>query len=280
MAYITYDDVYRTSGVPSSVIPIANVNTYIQEAENVVCRFKKNIYWNIEVNTQLATSGAASSITKSSATWTTNAYTDMYVWIYAGTGSEQMRKIVSNTATALTVDRAWDTNPDNTSYFRIFYVPLQFNPYIDEDYDGNDQNYYYLPYYPVNKVETLSIQSTSVTISTGIYLWKKTGRIQLQGGSEYGKFTSQPPQGVAITYWYGVPYLPYEIKRLCELYASMQIMSQQMGGTYNMPSSVTLPDMTVSVGQQYINIKSALETLRTEYNALLEKVVKIYPVFA
>jgi hypothetical protein len=52
-----------------------------------------------------------------------------------------------------------------------------------------------------------------------------------------------------------------------------------MGGTFDDPSSVSLPDMTVSVGQAYINIRSSLETLKEEYNELL-KTIKVYPVFA
>ena len=39
------------------------------------------------------------------------------VWIMNGAGVTQYRTIVSNTATTITVDTAWDTAPDNTSYF-------------------------------------------------------------------------------------------------------------------------------------------------------------------
>ena len=39
------------------------------------------------------------------------------VWIMNGTGAGQYRTIVSNTATTITVDTAWDTTPDSTSYF-------------------------------------------------------------------------------------------------------------------------------------------------------------------
>lgn len=280
MAYCTYTDVYRTSGLDTTAVSAADVTAQILQAENIICRLTKNIYWNREVDTQLATAGAASSITKTGAAWVVNAYANMYVWVYSGTGSEQIRKIVSNTTDTLTVDRAWTTtNPDNTSYFRIFYVPTQFNPYVSDSYDGNDQTYFYLPYYPVNKIETLSIQSTSVTISSGLYTWKKTGRIQLKSGSEYGRFTSNPPQGISITYWYGVDFLPYEVKRLVEIHAAIQIMGAQMGGTYDDPSLVTLPEATISIGQAYINIKSSLDILKAEYDDLMKSLIKVYPVF-
>ncbi len=51
-----------------------------------------------------------------------------------------------------------------------------------------------------------------------------------------------------------------------------------MGGTFDDPSSVTLPEATVVVGQAYINIRSSLETLKEEYMALL-KTVKVWPHF-
>jgi hypothetical protein len=290
MGYITSNDVYRAAGISSSVIPITDIDSQIQEAENIICYETKNIYWKHELDAQLASSGdttlGVSTITKTAAGWTVNAYADMFIWVYSGTGSGQIRKIVSNTATIITVDRVWATVPDNTSYFRVFYVPPNFNPYYSPDnnpgdvpLDGNDLGYYYLPKYPVQKIESLSIQSTAVTVSTGIYLWNKTGRIQLKSGAEYGRFTSNPPQGINISYWYGVDGLPYEIKRLCELHCSIQVLGQQMGGTYNAPGSVSLPEMTVSVGQQYINIRSTLETLKEEYNELIKTVIQVYPVF-
>lgn len=286
MAYITYADVIRTTSVPITVISQSSYESFIQEAENAVCRLTKNIYWHIEAENQSATSGTNNTIVKTGAGWTTDQWKDYYVWVYSGTGSEQIRKISSNDATTLTVDRNWTTtNPDNTAKFRIFYVPsqtylpAQFNPYVSDSYDGNNENFYFLPYYPVNVIETLAIQGTSVTISSGLYLYKKTGQITLKSGSEYGRFTASPPQGVVVTYWYGVPYLPYEIKRLTELHAGISALGAQMGGTYNAPGSISLPDMSVSVGQQYINIRSTLETLKEEYNDLLNKIVKIYPVF-
>lgn len=66
-----------------------------------------------------ATSGASTSITDSSKTWTTNRWSNMMVTITAGTGMGQSRSIVSNTSTALTVTPSWNTSPDNTSSYKI-----------------------------------------------------------------------------------------------------------------------------------------------------------------
>jgi hypothetical protein len=67
----------------------------------------------------IATSGAASTLTDSTKAWTTNQWTNFVVRVLHGTGRGQTRIIASNTATALTVQLPWTTNPDNTSVFAI-----------------------------------------------------------------------------------------------------------------------------------------------------------------
>jgi hypothetical protein len=66
-----------------------------------------------------ATAGAASTLTDSTKAWATNRWANYAVRILAGTGAGQVRPIVSNTATALTVVGTWQTNPDNTSVYAI-----------------------------------------------------------------------------------------------------------------------------------------------------------------
>lgn len=51
--------------------------------------------------------------------WSTNGWTNKVVLIKAGTGSGQIRKIASNTATQLTITEAWVTIPDATSTYAI-----------------------------------------------------------------------------------------------------------------------------------------------------------------
>jgi hypothetical protein len=67
----------------------------------------------------IASSGASTTLTDSSKSWATNRWANYVVRILHGTGRGQTRIIASNTATALTVQNAWDTNPDNTSVFAI-----------------------------------------------------------------------------------------------------------------------------------------------------------------
>lgn len=51
--------------------------------------------------------------------WTTNVYAGKVVITTGGTGDSQIRKIVSNTATELTLDKDWDTSIDGTTDYVI-----------------------------------------------------------------------------------------------------------------------------------------------------------------
>lgn len=70
-----------------------------------------------------ATAGASTTLTDGSKSWTVNAYANQVVKITGGTGSGQVRTILSNTATTLTISTRpednWTTNPDGTSAYQI-----------------------------------------------------------------------------------------------------------------------------------------------------------------
>lgn len=66
-----------------------------------------------------AESGGASTITDTNKAWTTDQWIDHYVKTTGGTGSGQVRLITANTATQLTVDTAWGTQPDATTTYQI-----------------------------------------------------------------------------------------------------------------------------------------------------------------
>ncbi len=75
--------------------------------------------------TGTATAGGASTLTDSGKSWSTNAYAasgsaGWMVAITGGTGVNQIRSILSNTSTALTVLYPWDTTPDTTSTYAIY----------------------------------------------------------------------------------------------------------------------------------------------------------------
>lgn len=66
-----------------------------------------------------ASAGAASTLTDATRSWEVNCFARRMVAIISGTGAGQYRYVVSNTATTLTVDAAWTTNPDTTSEYEI-----------------------------------------------------------------------------------------------------------------------------------------------------------------
>jgi hypothetical protein len=68
--------------------------------------------------TGTAAAGAATTLTNSAKTWTTNQWTNFQVRITGGTGIGQVRTISSNTGTVLAVP-TWTTNPDATSTYVI-----------------------------------------------------------------------------------------------------------------------------------------------------------------
>ena len=69
--------------------------------------------------TGTATSGSASTLVNSAAPWTTNSEAGRLCIISTGTGVAQVRRIVSNTTTTLTIADDWVTAPDSTSEYKI-----------------------------------------------------------------------------------------------------------------------------------------------------------------
>jgi len=63
------------------------------------------------------------AIVDSSKTWTENIWANYAVKITSGTGAGQIRQILSNTATDLTLATDWITQPDTTSTYAIYLIP-------------------------------------------------------------------------------------------------------------------------------------------------------------
>ncbi len=66
-----------------------------------------------------ATSATNNTLTDTAKAWTASAHVNKVVKITGGTGAGQTRIITANTATQLTVDSNWTTNPDATSTYQI-----------------------------------------------------------------------------------------------------------------------------------------------------------------
>lgn len=80
------------------------------------------------------TASGASTLDDSTQGWTVNEYVGVMVKIIDGTGANQTRRIVSNTATQLTVDTPWTNALDTTSVYTIGAI----DSYGDEFWNAND----------------------------------------------------------------------------------------------------------------------------------------------
>ena len=119
--YCTTADAYRVAGITSDDVTEANVVEFIKDAEGDIDRLCNTTFWDLEA-LGTATSSTGDTLTDSAASFTVDALIGDYVWIYGGTGQNQIRRISDNTTTAVTVDEDWDTNPDTDSTYRIIHT--------------------------------------------------------------------------------------------------------------------------------------------------------------
>ncbi|MBI5410173.1 MAG: hypothetical protein HZA14_12485 [Nitrospirae bacterium] len=90
------------------------------------------------VDSGTAESGTNNTLTDLDKNWTTNVHATngRYVTILTGTGAGQTRKIVSNTATILTVASNWSVNPGATSTYEISGSIATHNYDLADNLDG------------------------------------------------------------------------------------------------------------------------------------------------
>ena len=109
-----------------------------------------NDYLNFASGT--ATAGAATTLTDSGKSWTTNQWTNYQIRIVAGTGAGQIRSIASNTGTVITVGTSWATNPSTDSVYAI---------------QGNDDYIYYIGNNAITLYRYSITSNTWTTLSPG-----------------------------------------------------------------------------------------------------------------
>jgi hypothetical protein len=68
-----------------------------------------------------ATSGSDNQLIDAGKSWQVNQWAGFHVRTLTGTGAQQMRRIVSNTATALWVEPGWSENPASGCTYEILY---------------------------------------------------------------------------------------------------------------------------------------------------------------
>lgn len=73
-----------------------------------------------------ATSGGASTLTRTGAAWAVNQWAGAWVTKDPGGANQQGAKILSNTSDTLTIDGTWSVNPTTDAY-RIHYAPVKID---------------------------------------------------------------------------------------------------------------------------------------------------------
>lgn len=275
--YCSIADAYRTAGITSDEVSEADVTEFILDSESDADHETLTTYWSEVENGTASAVGASTVTVESGQNFIPNAYQGDVLWIYGGTGSGQVRKISSHTSTVFTVDRAWSPSLDTSSTYRIVHCGR--DPYFSGSVNGNDQDSLSIDNYPLRVLESLDINGTTVTVAN-VVQFEKQGIIQLNSDAETGLFYGGKPQKVTLAYWWGVYPLPREVKRFTAVLAALKMLTAQMGGTFNSASSFSLPEGNVSVGQQYINIKGTWDSLRKEYDDLVERRLRRWPSFA
>jgi len=75
----------------------------------------------------LATSSTNTSVTDSTKSWTPDEFIGKFIVLIGGTGVGQVREIMDNDATTITIGYEWHTNPDGTTTFRIYDTVYRFH---------------------------------------------------------------------------------------------------------------------------------------------------------
>ena len=264
MGYATVAEVKSTINFPSTGAPVidSDINSFISYAEEEIENIYHTKFGNIE-KTGTATSGTTTTITVSGTPYTIDEYIDYVVWIIAGTNSGEYRKITTNTVSVLTVSSAFSAAIDDTSQFRITKLG-----YKSETVDGTGEKVQFVQYQPLIKLNSLTIDSTSVTPSS-VYQYE-TGRLVMSTSAEVCYFSNNTPQLIDLEYIYGVYPMPRIIKRLCILLASIRTLTAQISGTYDDFTSVNLPGgFTGSKGEPYMNIREAVTGFQGEAKGII-----------
>ena len=286
MTLISVDDVKRTCGLSDTdltVIGITNaqITEHIYDAEAWVERYCLTSFLDDKVKNISVTSTTSATIELDGVSWASNLYQNYYVYVASGTGADQYKKISSSSTSTIILDEALSTAVDNTSKINVLYAPYinhqdsEFNPYQSITIDGNNSNSLFPPKNPILKVEALTINSTSVTPSN-VYLYKKEGKLVLKSTAEKNYFDRSSPQLVQLNYWAALNPVPRVVKKAVALYAAIGTLIQQIGGTYKDVATFSLPEISGSLGQPYINIDKVVMRLNDQLKQLLPQLPVYY----
>ena len=195
-----------------------------------------------------ASSGAAKVLNDTSKSWTTDQFKNSVIKITGGTGIGQYRRIWSNTSTQLSMIFDWETTPDNTSSYEIYYNPRDlfndtFNSpsgnsgtYIDklDDLGGNrTQNY-----------EVYKLKSERIILSTSARFSISNQRFILDRGCSSAKSYDTFIVRNACELFLGDEIYVFEKTSYADSFSSLEVYatdnSNQLGGGVGVDSGGSL----------------------------------------
>lgn len=271
MPFTTVEKVKAACNFPDTGAPITDdqIQEFIYDSQEEIEDIYKTKFGVVEDN-GTASSGSTSTLVDSTKTWLTTAltgsgtYEGYVVWIYGGTGEGQYREITGNNDTTLNVSPVFDIAPDATSNYRITKLG-----YTDETVDGSGTKDQYTVYQPLINLNYAESDSTVITVST-LYLYNFASRIESGSNDcEISIWSDTTPQLVNLKYIWGVYPFPRIIQRLCTNIAGIRTLTAQIAGTYDDFTAVTLPGLTASKGEPYVNIQSGLNFLMGEARGIV-----------
>ena len=269
--YCTEDDVRRLIGLTSTAISDADTLELIKLAESEVDYLTNSTYLIPQVDST-ATSGSTTTVVDSGASYVADEWNDDYmVYIYSGTNIGESRVITDNDTTTLTVSPAFSSAIDSTSKFRIFK-----SSYKDETFDGNGTSIYFTSWYPLLSVQSITIDSTDVTLGgTSVYTYATQGKLKLGKSAEMVTWRDDEPQLCNVKYFYGIYPIPILIKQLTEVISALMIAEYMIGNTYTFATSYSIPEMNVAKGVPYPHFSKAVDVLKAKRDFILTKIQAI-----
>lgn len=161
---------------------------------------------------------------------------------------------------------------------RSFRNGNTFTEWIDtydenESIEGPEINTIFLSHFPVQAITTMKSYDVDGTLQktwTGSDYWLDldVGRIRLRSD----EFANQRRR-VEVVYTQGYFSVPRKIKDLTASIAAIQILVQQIGGTYDDVTTYSLPTgISVSVGEPYMNMRATIERLEKRVQELLKNI--------
>jgi len=272
MPYCTYEEVKSAINFPATGAPVsdADITQFIYYSQEEIEQLYNTKFGSVEQSGTADGDYSTTTLSLTTLAMTTDDYVGYVLWIYGGTNAGEYRNISANDANKITVDTAFSAATDVTSEFRIVKLG-----YKEETMDGTGTDTLFTYSFPLIALNSLSINSVSVTPSY-VYQYKDSGRLLLgKSGAEATYFNDAEPQLVDLTYVYGVYPIPPIIKRLCILLAGIRTLNAKIGGSYKDFATISLPGgVSGSKGQPYVNLKAGADQLGKEAKNIVEQIYR------